>query len=149
MENFNLKKFLVENRLTSNSRLVNEGKVPNINLGKLEQIVTQAGEAANEKGKKFLSGDPAKFYEFIKAATTALENQDTDWGYKIKGPSLIYMIIPDRYKGEDRDKWEKLNKVTRNFSSAFHHSTMNYSPKSKIDTLEYALDELEQYINSF
>jgi hypothetical protein len=41
MENFNLKKFLVENKLTTNSKMLNEEVgVPSIDYEKLQQSTT-------------------------------------------------------------------------------------------------------------
>lgn len=149
MENFNLKKFLVENKLTTNSKMLNENTVPSVDFGKLEQILTQASEATNEKGKKLLNGDISDFLEFVNLAIVSLENQDAGWGYKVKGTPLLYMILSSRYKGEDRDKWEKFNEVMKGFSSASYHSTMNYSPEKQLNQLQLALEQLKQYVDSF
>ena len=149
MENFNLKKFLVENKLTANSKMLNENTVPSIDFSKLEQILTQASEVTNEKGKKLLSGDIANFLEFINLASTSLEKQNADWGYEIKGTPLLYMMLSSRYKGEDRDKWERFNKVMQGFSSASHYSSMNYSPEKQLNQLQLALEQLKQYVDSF
>jgi hypothetical protein len=149
MENFNLKKFLVENKLTTNSKMLNENTVPSIDFGKLQQVLTQASEATNEKGKKLLNGDISDFLEFVNLASTSLENQDTDWAYKVKGTPLLYMMLSSRDKSEDRGKWEKFNEVMKGFSSAFHYSSMNYSPEAKINQLQEALEQLKQYVDSF
>ena len=149
MENFNLKKFLVENKLTTNSKLLNENTVPNIDFGKLKQVLTQASEVANERGTKLLNGDIGNFLEFINLAITSLENQDADWGYKVKGTPLLHMMLSSRYKGEDKDKWERFNEVMKQFSSAGYHSTMNYTPEKKLSAVQQALEQLKQYIDSF
>jgi len=149
MENFNLKKFLVENKLTTNSKMLNENTVPVIDLSKLEQILAQASEVANEKGKKLLNGDISNFLEFVNLAIVSLENQNADWGYEIKGTPLLYMNLSSRDKGEDVDKWERFNKVMQGFSSASHYSTMNYSPEKQLNQLQQALEQLKQYVDSF
>ena len=149
MENFNLKKFLVENKLTTNSKMLKENTVPSIDFGKLEQILAQASEVANEKGKKLLNGDITNFLEFINLASTSLKKQNADWGYEVKGTPLLYMMLSSRYKGEDADKWERFNKVMQGFSSATHYSTMNYSPEKQLNELQQALEQLKQYVDSF
>ena len=149
MENFNLKKFLVENKLTTNSKMLNENTVPSIDFGKLEQVLNQASEVTNEKGKKLLNGDIANFLKFINLAITSLEKQNADWGYEIEGTPLLYMMLSSRYKGEDKDKWERFNKVMQGFSSASHYSTMNYSPEKQLNQLQQALEQLKQYVDSF
>jgi hypothetical protein len=149
MENFNLKKFLVENKLTTNSKILNENTVPSVDFGKLEQILTQASEATNEKGKKLLNGDISDFLEFVNLAIVSLENQDADWGYKVEGTPLLYMMLSSRDKSEDKGKWEKFNEVMRGFSSASHYSTMNYSPEKQLNQLQLALEQLKQYVDSF
>jgi len=149
MENFNLKKFLVENKLTTNSKVLNENTVPDIDFSKLKQILTQASEVTNERGKKLLNGDIADFLEFVNLAIVSLENQDRDWGYKIEGTPLLYMMLSSRYRGEDKDKWERFNEVMKKFSSASYHSTMNYTPEKQLSALEQALEQLKQYVDSF
>jgi hypothetical protein len=149
MQNFNLKKFLVENKLTTNSKVLKENTVPGIDLGKLEQILAQASEVVNERGKKLLNGDIANFLEFINLASTSLEKQNADWGYEIKGTPLLYMMLSSRYKGEDKDKWERFNEVMQGFSSASYYSTMNYSPEKQLNRLQEALEQLKQYVDSF
>ena len=149
MENlFNLQKFLAEGKLLK-EEILNEETVTDIDLSKLEQILTQASEVTNEKGKKFLNGDISNFLEFVNLAIVSLENQDAGWGYKIKGTPLLYMNLSSRYKGEDADKWERFNKVMRGFSSASHYSSMNYSPEKQLNQLQLALEQLKQYVDSF
>jgi len=149
MDNFDLKNFLIENKLTPNSKILNENIIPNIDFGKLEQILTQASEVTNERGKKLLNGDIADFLEFVNLAIASLKNQDAGWGYKIEGTPLLYMMLSSRYKGEDKDKWERFNEVMKEFSSASYHSTMNYAPEKQLNALEQALEQLKQYVDSF
>ena len=149
MDNFDLKKYLAENKLTVNSKILNENIASDIDLSKLEQILTQASEITNEKGKKLLNGDISNFLEFINLAKTSLENQDAEWGYKVEGTPLLHMMLSSRYKGEDADKWERFNKVMQGFSSASHYSTMNYPPEKQLNQLQLALEQLKQYIDSF
>jgi hypothetical protein len=149
MENtFNLKKFLAEGKLLK-EEILNEETVTDIDLSKLKQILTQASEVTNEKGKKLLNGDISNFLEFVNLASTSLEKQNADWGYEIEGTPLLYMDLDSRYKGEDADKWERFNKVMQGFSSASYYSTMNYSPEKQLNQLQLALEQLKQYVDSF
>ena len=147
-DNFDANKWLVENKITTQSRL-NENQVPNINFDKLNQILKQASEVTNSTGKKLLNGDINKFLKFIQLAITSLENQDADWGDKVTGTPLLYMLLSSRYTGKDKDKWEDFNEVMEKFSEASYESEHGTIPKKIIDELREALTELQQYIDLF
>lgn len=81
MENFNLKKFLVENKLTTNSRMLNEEAGHSINYEKLAQILKLASNTHEEDNeeivmfeKKYIKGTIRAIMELAKGVA----NEDED-----------------------------------------------------------------------
>ena len=121
-----------------------------IDINKLKKILNQASKVTNDSGKKLLNGDINKFLEFIQLAITSFENKDANWGDKVNGTPLLYMILNNRYKGQDKDKWEAFNEIMQEFSAASYTSETegDRNPKKSINYLQDALTKLQQYIKS-
>ena len=117
-------------------------------INKLKQILKQASEVTNNNGKKLLNGNINEFLKFIQLAITSLKNQDADWGDKVTGTPLLYILLSSRYKGKDKDKWEAFNQVMQQFSEVSYNSEHGTNPKKIIDELREALIGLQQYIDS-
>jgi hypothetical protein len=119
-----------------------------IDINKLKKILNQASKVTSDSGKKLLNGNINEFLKFIQLAITSLKNQDADWGDKVTGTPLLYILLSSRYKGKDRDKWEAFNQVMQQFSEASYNSDHGTNPKEIIDELQEALIGLQQFINS-
>ena len=132
------------------SKVLNEADAK-INIDKLKQILKQASEATNNNGKKILNGNINEFLKFIQLAITSFENKDASWGDKVNGTPLLYMFLTNRYKGEDKDKWQAFNEIMQEFSAASYTSEKegDLNPEKSIDYLQDALTKLQQYIDSF
>jgi hypothetical protein len=119
-----------------------------IDINKLKKILNQASKVTSDSGKKLLNGNINEFLKFIQLAITSLKNQDADWGDKVTGTPLLYILLSSRYKGKDRDKWEAFNQVMQQFSEASYDSEHGTNPKEIIDELQEALIGLRQFIDS-
>jgi hypothetical protein len=53
MENFNLKKFLIENKLTTNSRILEEGKYDKVVNRVIDEFISHYGEISNDTREEF------------------------------------------------------------------------------------------------
>jgi hypothetical protein len=129
--------------------LKEEEMSPSINFDRLKKILNQASEVTSGSGKKLLNGDINKFLKFIQLAITSLENQDVDWGDKVTGTPLLYMLLNRNYNGQESAKWEAFNEVMVKFSEASYESEHGRIPKRIIDELREALTALQQYIDTF
>jgi hypothetical protein len=132
------------------SKVLNEADAK-INIDKLKQILKQASEATNNNGKKILNGDINNFLKFIQLAITSFKNKDASWGDKVTGTPLLYMFLTNRYKGEDKEKWQAFNEIMQEFSAASYTSEKegDLNPEKSIDYLQDALTKLQQYVDSF
>ena len=119
-----------------------------IDINKLKKILNQASKVTSDSGKKLLNGNINEFLKFIQLAITSLKNQDADWGDKVTGTPLLYILLSSRYKGSDKDKWEAFNQVMQQFSEASYDSEHGTNPKEIIDELQEALIGLRQFIDS-
>jgi len=99
MEDFNLKKFLVENKLTANSRLLKEEATNPINYEKLKQILTLASNTFPEDDEDgsplYEKGDIKRSIKAIMTLAKGVADEDEDVFDKLEDnpPSTLEGVV--------------------------------------------------------
>ena len=136
MENFDLKKFLTENKLTSNSRTLNENvEVEEVTLGNTRFAVEEPDPLDDGT---IISISKHKNGYFITGEVQDEDgNAEEGYGY---GVDFEGNIIEDIYDAEDLDKETDVaeNKVTANSRTVNENSDMG-------EKMQFFMDFMERY----
>ena len=144
MENFNLKKFLVENKLTTNSKMLNEEVGTPIDYEKLKQILLLAcntypeGDDVNALYEK---SDIKHTLKYIMTLEKGVKNDDFDVFDKLKGqePATLEGLV--NLDDAQSAKWDDFDLALSVVSDIAY--------EYDLDDAASALSDLAQAIDSF
>lgn len=145
MENFNLKKFLVENKLTANSKMLNEGVGAPINYEKLKQILLLACNTYPEDDEDGIAlyekSDVKHTLKYIMTLEKGVKNDDFDVFDKLEGqePATLEGIV--NLDDIQSTKWDDFDLALSVVSSIAY--------EYDLDDAASALSDLAQAIDSF
>ena len=143
MENFNLKKFLVENKLTTNSKMLNEEVGAPINYEKLKQILLLASETYPEEygGALYEKSDIKHTLKYIMTLEKGVNSDDSDVFDKLEGQEPATFEGSVYLDDAQKARWD-------NFELAIS-VVSDIAYEYDLDDAASALSDLAQAIDSF
>jgi hypothetical protein len=145
MENFNLKKFLVENKLTANSKMLNEEVGAPINYEKLKQILLLAcntyPEDDQDASALYEKSDVKHTLKYIMTLEKGVKNDDFDVFDKLEDqePATLEGIV--NLDDAQSAKWDDFDLALSVVSSVAY--------EYDLDDAASALNGLAQVVDSF
>jgi hypothetical protein len=145
MENFNLKKFLVENKLTTNSKMLNEEVGAPINYEKLKQILLLAcntyPEDDQDASALYEKSDVKHTLKYIMTLEKGVKNDDFDVFDKLEDqePATLEGIV--NLDDAQSAKWDDFDLALSAVSSVAY--------EYDLDDAASALNGLAQVVDSF
>ena len=145
MENFNLKKFLVENKLTTNSKMLNEEVGAPINYEKLKQILLLACNTYPEDDQDgsalYEKSDVKHTLKYIMTLEKGVKNDDFDVFDKLEDqePATLEGIV--NLDDAQSAKWDDFDLALSVVSSVAY--------EYDLDDAASALNGLAQVVDSF
>jgi len=145
MENFNLKKFLVENKLTINSKMLNEEVGAPINYEKLKQILLLAcntyPEDDQDASALYEKSDVKHTLKYIMTLEKGVKNDDFDVFDKLEDqePATLEGIV--NLDDAQSAKWDDFDLALSVVSSVAY--------EYDLDDAASALNGLAQAVDSF
>jgi hypothetical protein len=145
MENFNLKKFLVENKLTTNSKILNEEVGAPINYEKLKQILLLAcntyPEDDQDASALYEKSDVKHTLKYIMTLEKGVKNDDFDVFDKLEDqePATLEGIV--NLDDAQSAKWDDFDLALSVVSSVAY--------EYDLDDAASALNGLAQVVDSF
>lgn len=144
MENFNLKKFLVENKLTTNSKMVNEEVGAPINYEKLKQILLLACNTYPEDddvNALYEKGDVKHTIKYIMKLEKGVKNNDEDIFDELEDqdPATFEGVV--NLNDAQSAKWDDFDLALSVISSVVY--------EYDLDDAASALNGLAQAVDSF
>jgi len=145
MENFNLKKFLVENKLTTNSKILNEEVGAPINYEKLKQILLLAcntyPEDDQDASALYEKSDVKHTLKYIMTLEKGVKNDDFDVFDKLEDqePATLEGIV--NLDDAQSAKWDDFDLALSAVSSVAY--------EYDLDDAASALNGLAQVVDSF
>lgn len=146
MENFNLKQFLVENKLTSNSRMLKEEAIAPTNYEKLKQILLLAcntyPEGDEDGSPLYEKSDVKHTLKYIMTLEKGVKNDDFDVFDKLEDqePATLEGIV--NLDDAQSAKWDDFDLALSAVSSVAYEYDLDDAASALADLAE-AVDSFE------